>query len=54
MSGGLLRAFERDSEGIPIFSSPRNLEKSPDGTMIHITDREFAVITMGLYGKILS
>ncbi|XP_060604855.1 uncharacterized protein LOC132757557 [Ruditapes philippinarum] len=54
MSGRLLRVFERDPEGIPIFSSPRNLEISPDGTMIHITDRESGVITMGLYGKILS
>ncbi|XP_053381649.1 E3 ubiquitin-protein ligase TRIM71-like [Mercenaria mercenaria] len=54
MSGRLLRVFERDTDGTQIFSSPRNLGISPDGTMIHVTDREYGVITVGLLGKVIS
>lgn len=54
MSGRLLRVFERDSDGMQIFSSPRNIAISPDGTMIHVTDREYGVLTVGLFGKVIS
>lgn len=54
MSGRLLRVFERGPDGTQIFSSPRNVVLSPDSTMIHVTDREYGVITLGLFGKVIS
>lgn len=54
MSGRLLRVFERDEDRTQIFSSPRNMVLSPDKTMLHVTDREYGVITIGLFGKVIS
>ncbi|KAL4219228.1 Transcription intermediary factor 1-alpha [Mactra antiquata] len=54
MSGRLLRVFERGNDGLQIFSSPRNIVLSPDGTMIHVSDREYGVVTVGLFGDVIS
>lgn len=54
MSGRLLRVFEKGTDGLQIFSSPRNIVISPDGTMLHVTDREHGMITVGLLGTVIS
>ena len=54
MSGRMLRLIEKDAEGLPIFAYPRNIAISPDGTMLYVTDRENGVITLGIYGKVIS
>ncbi|KAH3796221.1 hypothetical protein DPMN_149789 [Dreissena polymorpha] len=54
MSGRMVRVIEKGPDGNMIFSSPRNIALSPDGTMLHVTDREYGVVTVGLYGQILS
>jgi len=54
MSGRMLRVFDRSQDGNVIFSAPRNIAVSPDGTMLHVTDREFGVITLGLFGQVIS
>ena len=40
MSGRMLRVFEKTRDGDFIFSTPRNIAVSPDGTLLHVTDRE--------------
>ena len=54
MSGRMLRVFERMSDGEFIFSTPRNIAVSPDGSLLHVTDRENGVITLGVDGKFVS
>ena len=53
MSGRMLRVFERTQNDEFIFSTPRNIAISPDGTLLHVTDRENGVITLDRVDGIL-
>lgn len=54
MSGRMLRVFEKTQAGDFIFSTPRNIAINPDGTLLHVTDRENGVITLGVDGQLMS